>query len=610
MLVLSLALAFAAAADTAHVVPNENHAAAGRLRSGVLTVRLEAREGLWYPEGEHGPGLPIAAFAEEGKAPSAPGPLIRVRSGTEVRVTVRNTLAETLWVFGLEDRPAQRADSVEVLPGTAREIAFRATAPGTYFYRATTMSRGYGEGDQLAGALVVDPPGGAASDRILLITLWEETETAARAAGHPQRETLLVNGLAWPYTERLAYTVGDSVRWRVINASPAPHPMHLHGFYFRVNSRGTAERDTVYTAEQQRLAVTEFMRAFTTMALTWVPERAGNWLFHCHLIAHISPELRLGAAEPGHGGAGAMRGHAMAGMAGLVMGIQIRPRSGSAPPELAAVPRRSLRMYVNQRANVFQGAPGYSFILQEGATPPAPDSLRIPGTPVVLTRGEPVEITVVNRSREQVTVHWHGIELESYYDGVGDWSGYGTRTAPPIAPGDSFVVRMTPDRAGTFIYHTHNDESGQLSSGLYGPLIVVEPGQPLDTTLERILLLGAGGPRRDAPPLLNGSAAPPPLELAAGRTYRLRLINIAPSSPKQVRLRADTTVQEWRAFAKDGAYLPAWQRTVQPGLLRLGPGETYDFEFTPAQPRDYVLEVTTFVRGLPPNVMRAPLRVR
>ena len=37
--------------------------------------------------------------------------------------------------------------------------------------------------------------------------------------------------------------MGDSVRWRWINASPAPHPMHLHGFYFDVGSLGNGTRD-------------------------------------------------------------------------------------------------------------------------------------------------------------------------------------------------------------------------------------------------------------------------------------------------------------------------------------------------------------------------------
>jgi FtsP/CotA-like multicopper oxidase with cupredoxin domain len=33
-----------------------------------------------------------------------------------------------------------------------------------------------------------------------------------------------------------------------------------------------------------------------------------------------------------------------------------------------------------------------------------------------------VEITIMNQLHESTTVHWHGMELESYYDGV----AYGT----------------------------------------------------------------------------------------------------------------------------------------------------------------------------------------
>ncbi len=180
--------------------------------------------------------------------------------------------------------------------------------------------------------------------------------------------------------------------------------------------------------------------------------------------------------------------------------------------------------------------------------------------------------------------------------------------APPIAPGDSFLVRMTPDRAGTFIYHTHMDEGGQLSSGLYGPLIILEPGQQFDSASERILLLGTGGPRLGAAPLVNGDSAPAPLDLVAGHTYRLRLINIAASSVKIVRLLADTAVQQWRAYAKDGAYLPEPQRVTRPAWVLLGPGETYDYEFTPAA-REYALEVITRSHNVPvPQRMRLVIR--
>ena len=60
------------------------------------------------------------------------------------------------------------------------------------------------------------------------------------------------------------------------------------------------------------------------------------------------------------------------------------------------------------------------------------------------------------------------MELESYYDGVHGFGGIGLRMTPLIQPGESFVVRFTPPRTGTFIYHTHLHDRRQLTSGLYG----------------------------------------------------------------------------------------------------------------------------------------------
>ena len=71
---------------------NDNRVAAGTLRAGVLTLRLEARVGMWHPDGDDAPGAALPAFAEEGRAPRIPGPLIRVRAGTEVVATVRAQL--------------------------------------------------------------------------------------------------------------------------------------------------------------------------------------------------------------------------------------------------------------------------------------------------------------------------------------------------------------------------------------------------------------------------------------------------------------------------------------------------------------------------------------
>ncbi len=608
MLALAPLLAVALSLDTARAVPNDNTVAAGRLRHGVLTAAIDVRPAMLYPEGGDGPGELVYAFAEAGRAPTTPGPLLRVPAGTELHITVSNPLAVPLYMHGLNDHPAA-ADSVAVAPGASREFVFRATTPGTYIYGGSTGA-GFAQDCQLVGALVVDPPGGARPDRVLVITLWSVDADTARHI--KEQETFMVNGRAWPYTERLAYTVGDSVRWRVINATVAPHPMHLHGFYYRILARGTMSADTAYAEAQQRLAVTEFLMPFTTMSMTWSPDRPGNWLFHCHLIAHIGADLRLrDSTSDAHAAqrdeSMATMHHALDEMAGLVVGIHVRPRRGAVAAADPA-PQRRVRVFVDQKDSVFGAAPGYALILQNGVTAPARDSVRFPGSMVTLTRGEPTEILVTNRSHEPVTIHWHGMELESRYDGVGGWSGDGPRVVEPIAPGDSFVVRMTPDRAGTFIYHTHMDEGGQLSSGLYGPLIILEPGQQFDSASERILLLGTGGPRLGARPLVNGDSTPAPMDLVAGHTYRLRLINIAASSVKRVRLLADTTVQQWRGYAKDGAYLPDVQRTVRPARVLMGPGETYDYEFTP-QPRDYTLEITTWTHGVPqPNVLRVAVR--
>lgn len=245
--------------------------------------------------------------------------------------------------------------------------------------------------------------------------------------------------------------------------------------------------------------------------------------------------------------------------------------------------------------------------LQEGAAEPATDSIRLPSSTIVLHRNEPTEITVINHSSEMASTHWHGIELESYYDGVADWSGWCTRTAPVVAPGDSFVVRMTPDRAGTFIYHTHSNETVRLTSGLYGPLLVLAEGAEPDTT-DRILLLGDGGPIVGSTPFVNGRAAPPPIELKAGTAHRFRLINISAAANKRVRLMADS-VQQWRPFAKDGYDLPSQQATSRAAIATLGPGETWDFEVRRGQPEVLTLEVITNP-GPRQVVARVPVMVR
>src|SRR4051812_18440899 len=146
------------ATTSAEIHANDNRAPGGRMQDGVLHLQLAIVEAAWHPE-LAGPERRVLAFAEEGHAPSNPGPLIRVREGTTVAVTVTNRATTTLTIGGLYDR-TQPSATVAVAASATATIKFRAPAPGTYFYWATAgepFETRTGPDSQLNGALVVDP---------------------------------------------------------------------------------------------------------------------------------------------------------------------------------------------------------------------------------------------------------------------------------------------------------------------------------------------------------------------------------------------------------------------------------------------------------------------
>lgn len=580
------------------VVANDNRRPAGTMHGDTLTLRLVVETARWYPEAEDGPSADVAAFAEEGRAPMIPGPLIRVPAGTVIDVTIRNELADsTLSVQGLVTRPATFGDSVMIEPGASHRFVFEAGEAGTYAYvaRQGVLDIDYVEREQLAGALVVDPPGGSPPDRILVMNIWGEYAVGTKPDGTPDtlgyRNALAINGKSFPHTERMQATVGEETRWRVINATIRPHPMHLHGFFYDEVSHGSWMRDTAYAPEQVRRVVTEDMRPYQTMTMVFTPDRDGHWLFHCHIGFHMSPEAaRLVLPEEGK------HEHALSGdvgqhMAGLVMGVEVHyPPGMSAPPRGEA---RRLRMFVQEGARRGRAEQSMGYVLQRDDAEPAPDSIEIPGTPLVLTRGEPTDIMVVNRLKEPTGLHWHGLELESFSDGVVGWSGDTGRLAPAIMPGDTFVARLTLARAGTFIYHTHLNDLEQLSAGLYGPLIVLEPGKAWAPATDHVYTAGWDGltDTQSVPILVNGAFAPPaPLRLKAGVRHRFRFVNMGPAVVLTYSLRENGEPVTWQEWAKDGADLPEQQRIVGPAAIRLDVGETADAVVTPG-PGDYELVV-------------------
>jgi FtsP/CotA-like multicopper oxidase with cupredoxin domain len=569
------------AQSIAPISANDNRRPAGMLASNVLTLNLVAERGQWRPEGANGGTLSVYAFREESGSLLIPGPLIRVPTGTEIHVSIRNALSDTpLEVFGLQDRPATRAQAVVVPPGEKRDVVFRAGAPGTYHYWAATGGHAFGArtdvDSQLSGALVVDPPGVRPDDRIMVIGLWVKPGTIGDAGNNIGA----INGTSWPATDVLNYRTGENVRWRIINLSSDNHAMHLHGMFFDVVS--TSNGLTSQLLNRPLTEVTHAVPPGSTFDMNWQPERAGNWLFHCHMTVHmmgdaVAHNMADHIDEPSGG------------MAGIVVGIRVTGTSIAKTSASSAAPRR-FTLRLREDPNRYGTKPGYR-VDAEGIQTSTVSDARVPGPIIVLQRGEPVEVNLVNELHAPTAIHWHGIELESYYDGVPGWGGTPGSTTPSIKPGQTFTAKFTPSRAGTFIYHEHSADDDQLAGGLYGPLIVLEPGQRFDPTTDHIFIAGHDGPEFEGqarePVVVNGQAAVPAgtpvnVPLRAGVPNKLRLINITPGLPALTFVLTDgfNTVA-WTPVGKDGAELPAAARVIREARQLVAVGETYDFEITP-----------------------------
>jgi manganese oxidase len=608
------------------VQPNPNIERAGVLHDGVLSVTLEAKESDFRIDGPRRRPMEIAAFAEPGKAPLMPGPFVRVPRGTQLRFSIRNSLTTPLTFFvpvslhGGQDR-FRGGDSVVVPVGGVETLTTTATVPGNYVYRATTPRSANRETlieGLLAGAIVIDTTqtGARPHDRVFVImqtldsafTAYEDTARApiAVAPSTAGRVVFTINGRSWPNTDRIHATVGDSVHWRVINASNEIHPMHLHGFFFRVDEFSGPLADYQGRPAPGQLVVTQLMSAFSAMSISWSPDRPGNWLFHCHFAIHLLPS---NSVPPDAGDA------QMSDMAGLVLGVEVAGRRGAATVGEPNATRH-LRLVAIADSSANHGvrrdtAPSMRFVLWENGH--HVDTGRDFSSEIDLTRGEPVSIMIVNHLAEPTSVHWHGIEVEdSYVDGVPGFSGAGTRLAPEIAPGDSFEARFTPPRSGTFMYHSHMDDVLQQKAGLEGALIVRDSGA-VPSPDDHVFFLKGQRFDRAHPLGINGQANPDTVVLHVGHVARFRILNLSTQTPTPtITLLAgpdsvpanshETNVVRWRTVAKDGAVLPASGQLPRAASQMISMGETYDFEFVPVHPGMLRLEVRTS----PPPGFRVP----
>ena len=602
-----------AASGVARASVHQNTTPAGRSLGTKWRFELDVIESAWKPEADDDPEVPILAFAERGRRPLVPGPLLRVPRGTVVLISVRNGSDSALTVGGLRPGVPLAQDTIQLAAGATRELEVTLSTPGTYYYwgafAGTTFEERLWKDSQLNGAIVVDAPGASMRDHILVLSEWFLPYTENR----PFEVVSLINGKGWPHTQTVQLMQNDSTRFHVINATALHHPLHLHGFYYRIESQGTGKKDTGVPGARQHLSNTDLIKPGNTVTFGFLPSTPGNWLFHCHFAFHADETATLSGsprdsaaaallAQPHNGshsaktGTGTDAGHDMR---GLVVGIKVKPKPGYI--EAAVTDPRELRLFVQSSPNrLITGATAYGFALQRGDSVPARDSVVLPGPVLELKRNQPVRIVVRNNLAEPTSVHWHGLEIESFPDGVPHWSGLGSNVYSQIAPNDSFVAAFTPPRSGTFPYHSHLNDRHQINSGMYGALIVTDA--PRDLTRDHLIVVGGGGPelikKNESPfALVNGRRFPAPLRLTVGQKHRLRIVTIHPDWRVSLTLQNDSTIARWRALAKDGADLPVALATLRPAHIEMGPGQTADFEFSPTVPGEWLMQVRSVETG-------------
>ncbi|QNE77781.1 multicopper oxidase domain-containing protein [Streptomyces finlayi] len=106
---------------------------------------------------------------------------------------------------------------------------------------------------------------------------------------------------------------------------------------------------------------------------------------------------------------------------------------------------------------------------------------RLPGSEVRVTAGDTLALTLANHLPRPTSLHWHGLALRNDMDGVPGL------TQRDIAPGADFTYRFAVPHPGTYWFHPHSGV--QQDRGLYAPLIVEDPKEPLSYDSEWVVVL-------------------------------------------------------------------------------------------------------------------------
>jgi FtsP/CotA-like multicopper oxidase with cupredoxin domain len=243
---------------------------------------------------------------------SSPGPTIEAVEGDKVRIFVTNKLPEHTTIHWHGILLPSGMDGVgglsqpQIQPGETFVYEFLLRKSGTFMYHPHAdemVQMGLG----MMGLFIVHPkdPALRRVDRdfgFLMANYEVKPGTYV-----PDTSVMLeFNTWAWnsrvfPGIDPLVVRRGDRVRIRIGNLTMTNHPIHLHGYDFRVT--GT---DGGWVPESaQWPEVTVDVAVGQMRAIEFVADAEGDWAFHCHKSHHTMGPM----------------GHEIANMVGVRQGV-------------------------------------------------------------------------------------------------------------------------------------------------------------------------------------------------------------------------------------------------------------------------------------------------
>lgn len=108
-----------------------------------------------------------------------------------------------------------------------------------------------------------------------------------------------------------------------------------------------------------------------------------------------------------------------------------------------------------------------------------------PGPMLKVQQGSTIIVRFHNALEEPTTVHWHGLRLNSRFDGIPGIS------QSPVGGGEAFTYELYFPDDGLYWYHPHVREDVQQDLGLYGNIQVVPKSQTDDNPVhseQRLIL--------------------------------------------------------------------------------------------------------------------------